>query len=448
MNRRMEYEDREINLLHLLCYMLEKYKSLIVVLVVGAVLGLGIGIIKKPEPVVQEEIEDTIEEEEYEPTEEMKEKMEIAYQFRRLYEQQKEYNDNSIIMQLDSNKMYVGRVTYYLSTIGDEGELSAAYSAIIEEEAFLKKLAKVADTESGYIREVIGASYARSSFNQETDVAAGVITYSVTHYDKDVCRKVLDNLMEQVEKYHQKHRDKYGEYEFRKVVDVLTTRINSSYVDSQNGHTSKLNSFYSTVVSQESKFVDDDLEYYQIHYLGEKDVADDEETIVQSEAEQTKVNNAVKYFVIGIAMAGFFWAMFWGVQYLFDNRIHIKEEVERRYGIPVVGYVRDDRKKQNRYSKLKKYIYDSEEYLKYVLSSLSEDGIVVCNYKGIEISGDKVYCYADYLWKNSQTMEKAKEIGNVVIGVDLGKSTYDEVEREIEMCMVQNVNISGMIVME
>ena len=45
MNRKMEYGEREINLLHLVCYLLERYKSLAAAIVIGVALSLAIGII-------------------------------------------------------------------------------------------------------------------------------------------------------------------------------------------------------------------------------------------------------------------------------------------------------------------------------------------------------------------------------------------------------------------
>ena len=450
MNRRVEYEDREINLLHLICYLLEKYKSLIVVLVIGAVLGLGIGMIAKTDPVAQEEIEDAIEEEEYEPTEEVKQNMEIAYQYRKLFEQQKEYNDNSIIMQVDSNKLYEGRVSYYITNNGDEGEISAAYTAIIEDEAFLEKIAIIADSEPSYIREVIGAGYARSSFSEETNIAAGVITYSVIHFDEEICREILDCLMEQVEIYHQRYREKYNNYEFRKITDVLTARTNNGYVDRQNGYVGKLNTFNNTMVSLESKFTDEDLTYYQIHYLNEKEVSSiDKDEVTESDVTVQDVeSNTVKYIIIGVGIAGILWAVFWGMKYLFDNRIYTKEEVERRYGIPVVGYVCADEQKKKLYQRWKRNSYDSKESLEYTLNTLCDKGVVVCGVKETEGNASDVIYYADYLWKNPKVMEKAKKIGSVIIGINLEKSTYDEVDREIEMCMVQNIEIIGIIVCE
>lgn len=439
-NRRMEYGEREINLLHLLCYMLERYKSLIAVLVIGVILGLVAGMLTKSHISIPE----SAEVEEQEPTEDVKQKMEIAASYRNLYEQQKEYNKNSIIMQLNPNNMYEGKATYYLSVNGDDSMIAAAYQSLLEDEKILEELAKTAGTEVKYIREIINAYYSRSFFNEITNDTAGVLTCSVVHYDKNICQRLLDSLMKQVEIY----QPNANAYQFKKISDSLNAKANDDYIDNQNGYLSKENSYYNAVVNQESQFKGTDLAYYQIHYLN-KELTDGivEENVTEPVANAAATeDNMVKYTLVGAIGAFSIWGMFCGVKYLFDNKIHTKEELENRYGIPVIGHVCDDSKKKELYDKWKKYTYDSAEYLGYTLSSLTDKGVVVCGLEGTKVSGEEVYSYADYFWKNITAMEKAKEIGNVVIGVNLNKTTFEEIEREIEMCMVQNINVLGMIV--
>lgn len=451
MERKMKYGEREINLLHLMCYMLEKYKSLVVMLVMGAVLGLGVGMIKKQETVESQKAENvTAEVTDYVPIKEVMQKMEIAEKYRKLYEQQREYIDNSIIMQLDANNVCEGRAAYYLNCVGDEGEITAAYAAIIENKDVLKGLAEIAGVETTFVREIVSSSYARSSFNAEINNAAGVITFYITHFDKKVCEEMLGYLMEQVEIFNQQYSEKYGKYEFRKVTEVLVERSNTAYIDKQNTNIDKLNKLNNTVVDQEGKFTGNDLIYYQINFLNKDiDAAYVTNDMAEEKAitEQKKESNEVKNLVIAIGVAFVFWAIFWGVKYLTDNRIFTKEDAEEYYNFPVIGHVNNQVKK-SLYSKWKKYNFDTEEYLKYILKSLENDGVVVSGYDGKEVSSDIVCCFEEYLFKNRIAMEKAKEVGNIVIGVHLEKSTYEEVEREVELCMVQGVKIVGMLVWE
>lgn len=444
-NRRMEYGEREINLLHLCCYMLEKYKSLVAVLVIGAVLGLGAGMLTKTKTTELEMSASLLEK--YELTEEMQQKMETAASYRNLYEQQKEYNANSIIMQLDPNNMYEGKVTYYLAVSGDDSMTAATYTALLEDEKFLQELAETADTDAKYVREIISADYDRSFFNETINDTAGVLTYSVVHYNEGVCQLLLEQLMRQVETYQLDA----SVYQFEKIADSVNEKANDDYIDSQNSYLSKENAYYNAVVNQESQFTGTDLAYYQTHYLnkeltGADDAVEGNTAALGTDTAVVAEDNTVKYMLVGIIGAFFIWGMFWGVKYLFDNKIHTKEELENRYGIPVIGHVCDDSKKKELYDKWKKYTYDSAEYLGYTLSSLDDKGVVVCGLSETKVGGEGIYSYADYFWRDISAMEKAKEIGNVVIGVKMNETTLAEVEREIDMCMVQNINVLGMIV--
>lgn len=443
MNRRMEYGEREINLLHLLCYMLERYKSLIAVLVIGVILGLGAGMLTKSHTSTPE----TVEVEEQEPTEDVKQEMEIAASYRNLYEQQKEYNKNSIIMQLNPNNMYEGKVTYYLAVNGDDSMASETYTALLEDEKFLEELAGTADMDVKYIREIINAYYSRSFFNEITNDTAGVLTYSVVHYNEGVCQLLLEQLMKQVETYQLDA----NVYQFEKIADSLNAKANDDYIDSQNSYLSKENNYYNAVVNQEKQFTEADLAYYQTHYLnkeltGTDNTAEGNTAALGTDTTVVAEDNTVKYMLVGAIGAFFIWGMFWGVKYLFDNKIHTKEELENRYGIPVIGHVCDENKKKALYNRWKKYTYDSAEYLGYTLGALDDKGVVVCGLSEMGVSGEGIYSYADYFWRDISAMEKAKEIGNVVIGVKMNETTLAEVEREIDMCMVQNINVLGMIV--
>lgn len=426
MNQRVEYGEREINLLHLVCYMLEKYKSLVVAVVAGLVLAVGVSFV-----MPKGNNEGVVSFEGYEPTEEMLQYMELANECRELYEKQKEYNENSLIMQLDPNKIYEGQIVYYVSTPEKEEKQANLYLNIIQDESFLKEAAKEANTSVEYIKEVL-----RTEF--DVDIPERVVL-AVMHSDKDVCESILQIMEKYVLKYHQTFENDGIVHDLKKVSDSLSERTYADVRNFKNSNVDWLNNMYNKILTFENKFGEKDLLFYQTYYL--------EGTEIEEVEEVVGGKSIIKYGLIGIVVAVFLWAMFWGARYLLDGRIYTKEEVERYYNLPVIGYLEGDRKK-SLYNKLQKCTFDAEDYLKYILGELDKTDVIVTGYNGKNINSEQIYCFKECLGKNKVALKKAKEVGSVVIGIQLNKSTYEDVEREIEMCKINKIEILGLIVWE
>lgn len=102
MNERYENynaDEVEIDLIDFLFYLMRRWKSLVAMVLLGAVLGGAFYMVKSSKTT-----EETIEEE-YQPEVSTEENMKLAAQYRRLYEQQMDYNQHSIVMQMNPNQV-------------------------------------------------------------------------------------------------------------------------------------------------------------------------------------------------------------------------------------------------------------------------------------------------------------------------------------------------------
>ena len=81
--------------------------------------------------------------------------MDIAYQYHQLYNKQLEYNQKSIIMQLDPNAVYAGELKYYISAGNNTGLLSVLYQNILNDEEALEELKEASGfkCDTQYIKE-------------------------------------------------------------------------------------------------------------------------------------------------------------------------------------------------------------------------------------------------------------------------------------------------------
>ena len=137
MNERYENynaDEAEIDLIDFLFYLMRRWKSLVAMVLLGAVLGGAFYMVKSSKTT-----EETIEEE-YQPEVSTEENMKLAAQYRRLYEQQMDYNQHSIVMQMNPNQVYEGTLTYYLAA-GEQTELlSQLYMNLIDDQTVLAEV--------------------------------------------------------------------------------------------------------------------------------------------------------------------------------------------------------------------------------------------------------------------------------------------------------------------
>ncbi len=143
------YEDEmEIDLIDLMFYLMRQWKTLIVAIVIGALVGGGIYVVKKRSydqsaMPVQETEEEKEALDDYVVDPDVKANMELAYQYRQLYWKQLEYNQKSVIMQLDPNAVYTGELKYYMTAGDDTGLISILYQNILGNRDLLTELQEV-----------------------------------------------------------------------------------------------------------------------------------------------------------------------------------------------------------------------------------------------------------------------------------------------------------------
>ena len=168
-------DDVEIDLINMMFYLLKRWRGLVIAIILGLVLGLGIYLVKdhqqKAELAAQtaavESADETEEfdESKYDISDDVEANMELAYQYRQLYRKQLEYNQKSIIMQLDPNAVYTGELKYYLSAGYDTGLVSVLYQSILSDKDLLTELQEASglDCEVPYIKELIESGVSKEN---------------------------------------------------------------------------------------------------------------------------------------------------------------------------------------------------------------------------------------------------------------------------------------------
>lgn len=481
-NYRNNYNDEmEINLVDLMFYLLKHWKSLLIVTILGVLLGVGIWKVKGASPDKGAAVDELLESEEdmNVVAEQLKiapdviRNMELAYQYRGLYEGQINYNQNSILMKLDPNEVYTGTLRYYVSA-GDNTELlSLLYQNMISKREFIHKIKESAsiDCEEQYVRELINCSLSGSDApiisidGTETVPQSVLISYSVVYSNTEVCEKVLQIIREEAAALQAECQEKYGEYTQETVFDGVQFVADNSRLDKQKSDIDVMNACLTNITKLETNFTDEEMAYYETVYLGrdEEDILDKEE--VEEEVEQTvpAKSSVAKWLLIGIMLGIVCWGGFYLVKYLFDKRVKYAEEVSNYYGLHLIGRYKPEDSKLKGIDKLQEQIVNrnmgsnSREYIASAMNILDEKTLLLIGdlkdqdvetfVKGLIEKCSKAE-YGNLMQNDSEALERAKDKAGVILCVHKGKTTHTEIQRELEICRLQNICVAGAVVVE
>ena len=477
-------DDMEIDLVDLLFYLLKKWRSLIVAIVIGAILGAGLYVVKnhqqQAEQAAQEaellknDEDEAFDEKDYNISKDTKVNMDIAYQYRQLYNKQLEYNQKSIIMQLDPNEVYAGVLEYYISAGNNTGLLSELYQNILNDDDILEELKDASGfkCETPYIKELISsyvsddnAAFINVNSNVENVEKHSFVTYRVVSTNQKSCEKMLQVLRERVEALQAEYEETYGAYGVSEVSSAISQVTDTTYLNAQRDNVDRLSNYLSIMKNAESNFSDDEKTYYTNKYLAKEyvdsDNAEEAKAVLLEEAEPV---SKVKWLAIGVILLVMIWGGYYVVRYLLDQRIKTVSELQNTYHLPVIGTVQTGMSNSKGLDKMLDHLYqntkqkpDTLEYVIQAINAMQTEKAVLCGDTEIpevkklmeELSNSCEHMKTgDFISKNIESLEHAKAAGNEILVVHIDKNRRKEIEKEIESCRLQKISMVGVVVVE
>lgn len=472
-------EEMEINLIDLMFYLLRRWKSMVVLAVLGLLLGAGIYMLKSPgsEEVAEEETQSEVDleamKEELEITDSALANMKTANEYQKLYEKQIEYNQNSLIMQLNPTEMYTGTLKYYISAGNNTDLISACYQNLLLDSGIFSEICERTGLECGeeYVREMVwsslsGKNVAVINYNELTDEDGGafqseVVTYSVIYNNPETCEKILEVLQERVARLNQECQETYGEHLQEQIYEGVRLSVDTGYITRQKTNIDAENAYITNITKIENEFTEDELAYYNALYTDDVKEIEIEET---EEAGGIQVKSLIKWLLVGIILGLFCWGGYYLLRYLFDKRVKYAEEISSYYGIHLIGRYQDGEKTLKGIDRLQEQMvnknagdYSNKEYLASAISLLNEKTLfMVGNTEDEGVAGlmksiqglcQKAEC-GNLMQNDTDALERAKDKEGVVLFVKKGTDTHPEIQRELEICRLQKLRVVGAVVVE
>ncbi len=487
-------DDVEIDLVDLIFYFFRKWKVLLVFLLVGIIAGAGLWGVKviqardeaataAAEKAEKAAMTPAEVEEVYEIDEEAIANMEIAYGFRRQYMKQKDYNENSLYMQLDPNGIYYGRLVYYIFAGHETHFISALYNMVIYSDNFYDDIAEASGLDYGgnYIKEVIGFSSTADStatstvtISEDTEVAdRGIyVTFTARSTDEESCEKMLTAIEEKADMVHNYCDETFGDYSCVKIAKNVQLMANPSDINTQNTYINQMNTYLTNAQKLENAFNEDEMEYYEKIFWNFEEEEDLEEVEVPVEVEEVveeveeevvevAMPSPVRWLAIGLFGAIMIWGCIYLVKYLMDSSVKTSGEIKDSYNIPMFGRigVEGNGKKYfvaKLYSRIKGAT-DTPSYVLSVIETLGKADIALCGNEGtpevlsvmdsLAKDSDNL-SVNEFASKSTEALKNVKEAGCEIMVVKVGKTKRSDIKRELEICNMQNIRVLGMIAVE
>ncbi len=500
-----DYEnDVEIDLVDLIFYFLKKWKVLIIAIILGAILGGGFCAIRNMRSQNQAVIAESKTEEDYEIDDESLANMEIAYRYRRQYLRQREYNNNSVLMNLDPNAFYRGTLRYYISAGDDTHEIWMLYQSLVYEYDFYKDLATALNwnKDASYMKELVSVGVnmgdpsivhvdvmsevetepeadaetgteesAETESKQSTTTMAGgwAVTYTVIAEDQDSCEKMLDVIRKKVQALDKSCQEEYADYSCILLSNNVQLYSDSGYLSTQKSSIDTMNTNLTNAIKLEDAFSKEEIEYYEKVFWGESETEEDladtdliaEEELEEASSDGLSKSDLVKWIMIGAFVGIMIWGFCYLIIYLMDSSIKTVSELRDSYHLPLLGHVASDEPgKKGWVDKLYDKVKGSSDTVPYIVSEIDtmEKGPVA-------LCGDKEYndvqsvmvelaencddvSANDFTSQNIDALKRVKETGSEILVVRLGKTKRSEIRRELEVCRMQNIKVVGTIAIE
>ncbi len=482
----MDYrENMEIDLIDLALYLLRKWKVLVVCMIIGAVLGGGFGYMRSGVTVSKETGEPVT-----------NSVSEIAALKAKLTEQSAELVELTAGQYLEGMNSYRDIVAHGNDSIVlrvnayDAVKLTNRYA--IDDKAVNKDIEVVineagntvsSNNEDGYESYVLGnagniiSSYRGELLTSETiqeikdalgrDISDAsvcemiritgegnaILSVNVYGESEEQVQAAMDVLDKKVDKATEAISGIY-DYEIKALGSYVSVGADDYLLGLQSQNSTRLTTVRNSIVSLASAMTADEKAYYTA--LIEKGDAGLEEDVAEAEVAapvETVVVRTIskKYVALGLIGGLFLAAFLYAVMYVLSGKLHTADDLRGAFGISVIGEAKGDATEFGLMSQgaaIGASKLSSESV--YIMGASDDEGSVkIRNTMRKEMTEDhhvKSVKAGSSAVNDAVSMQELSDSDAVVLVEMVGKSRFEDIAREVELCKKFGVKILGAVV--
>lgn len=493
----MNEEEVQIDLMTLLHYILRKWRSIIVVMLIVAVAANLYSVKKSMSEAAavstteEVDIEKQIENAKEELTADELEQVERVYSMyeynSQLYQENKEYLEKSVLMQLNPNEIPTVMLNYQFKKEQADEELSNIFTmyenALLNEDTCaaiiqvfgeeyantsVRELISVTDTENGQNSDII---------KFQKDKNSGILSIQIYAGSEEQCEQVAEIVKKRVLEYTEQLQQIFGIYTVNAISEQYYISSDSNLNMQKSDVVNAVNDTYTALKNISSGLSEKQMTYYNLLVKGIEDKTMSKENTDETAEITANVQYiSMKYILIGL-LAGMFLAVCWyAVIYIMTQTVKDVDEVKIITNLPVFGTVL--RSNENGKRKIVDrwidswFVHDKKsENNELLLTRISHEVAMLAGQKDkkcllIACSGNdqNVKKQADSLVEklrelgmnvtstdslvsdNTEVLKQLESADSAVFVEQLMKSERDQIREAVELCRRCQVEVLGSVI--
>lgn len=412
-----------------------------------------------------------------------------AAALKRQLDQKSVYMDASELMQINPYEENAVLLQYYVNAENEqiEKEATEAYKDFVENGYLAKKLVETGEfsLKEMYLGELVsvvdvtGLIYSNADNSTENLVHVTLGEDTESSFNVKVCGRDMESakhlaqvVQTVLNQYSVNVIDRIGSNELQLLQEAECVLVDETLAEIQNWNATAIKTISNNIDKMKNEMTGDQITLYT--YRTVLDSVTDTQTIVTVREVSISVKHGVIGAVIGVVLA----CIIIFVLYLFESSLRTVEEAKKLYKVKLLGTVDDTafqkkrvfefvdsfvRKLQANYKK--RFTYNQELQMIganiaidckknnrtkiFLTSSLGEDIptqiktdiIKICTEKGIEVVEGNEIAY------DAESLEALALVGSVVFIEKKRESLYDELYKEMVLCIENDISVVGMIVL-
>lgn len=495
-NNCKKIHEREISLVDLIIEILLHWRGIVLVMLVGGVLFAGYSYKQsynaaEAQKAKLEEMETKLSENE-DIVEADKQWLEgqlsdtqinnvkTAIEYEQMYKDKREYQSNNLSLNVDPYNVQKGEVTFLIKS--DNMERTYNIQKVYEDMVVSAVLYEYVDKQCN-LSYSTSQTVALEKSSYILSEGSDIVRIAVVYDDKEKCQQILDTIVTYVMEQKELMVEELGEHEVVVLSQSVGTIVVGDYAVAQKNFTTEIMSLRSSVVKTKDAFSDDEWRYYNYLTTGkasENPDVDETETQHSMLSVETiqEPSISMKYAVLGMILFAFVYVFYVFMKYILNNKLRSTESLTDIYNLPQLGLVSSIENKKKflgfidvwilsfRDRNKRKFTADEAINLAAVAvkiaakkASYSDIYLVGCDIKNetadvcekikaiLRKDGIEAKVLDNVLY-NAESMAGLESAHCVVLVEKAGSTLYDEVTKELELLVRQEVTVLGGIVVE
>lgn len=457
------YFERTINVKHMCKEIFSRWKIILICILTGMLVFSVIAIAKYRylETDVVESVSETNSPKEL--SEESLKQVQILLEYEKMYETKKQYYEDSVLMNLDSNKINTGKLILQLksSAEGQADLIAELYKILITDGSGLEKIATTEKVTEQQLKELVSVRTVAPKIENSNQTKEVLLEVTVLFGSQSGCQELLDSIKRYIDEQKATMEEKMGIFDLNVVEENISENSDTDIMDKQNSEYNNVIALGNEVKNRISLLNTDELNYY----MSIKGIKTEEEPDTFEADVEIGYKVYIKYAFIG-ALFGLVAAIgFMILQYVFSNYLKAEDDIEEIYGIWEIQKLceavitKGKTKNTNIEDESGKEELAAVKIANVLRRENTHDLLIVVDVNMSKIGNEKIenvikklkmqlinVCVVNGTEISASDMKKVLDIKNAVVVCEAKETRYKDMAQNIKLLQRLKIEIVGAIV--